>query len=138
MKKYIRTLKGIYEVFEYIKEHNCYRIRCDKNGDDVATISKDLVIRESDKLIDLIDYYYYELAHCYHQPEFRLAYTVNPIFDIFVEQLKPHLKSGVITNFKAMIWVGEDVQHLTDLHTAALLNEEGNLELVINDIKDYK
>lgn len=136
--KYIRTLKGLYEVLEDIKEHNCYRIRCDKNGDDVATISKDLVIRESDKLIDLIDYYYYELAHCYNQPEFRLAYTVNPIFDIFVEQLKPNLKSGVIVNFKAMIWVGDSPSKLTDLHTAAVLNDDYKLELLINDVQDYK
>lgn len=136
--KYIRTLKGVYEVLEDIKEHNCYRIRCDKNGDDVATISKDLVIKESDELKDLIDYYYYELAHCYHQPEFILAYTVNPVFDVFVEQLKPHLETKVITNFKAMIWVGDNPTKLTDLHTAAVLNDNYKLELLINDEQDYR
>lgn len=138
MKKYIRTLKGIYEVFEYIEEHNCYRIRCDKSGDDVAFINENQVIKESDDFKDLIDFYYYELAHCYHQPEFKMAYIVNPVFDLFVEQLKSNLKNGVIVNFKAMIWVGDDKEHLNDLHTAAVLNDEYKLELIINDVQDYK
>ena len=67
-----------------------------------------------------------------------MAYNVNPIFDLFVKELIPNIKMGVISNFKAMIWVGEDEKHLVDLHTAALLNEEGQLELIINDVKDYK
>ena len=131
--RYIRTKKGIYEVFEYIKKHNCYRVICDKCGDDVLFINESEVLRESDNLKDLIDIYYYELAHCYHTPQFKMAYNVNPIFDLFIKELIPNIKMGVISNFKAMIWVGEDEQHLVDLHTVALLSEEGKLELIIND-----
>ena len=116
--KYIATRNFIYDISDWVDDGNCYHKWFDE--DDKRLLFKDDIVKESDKLEDLLDGFYLDLGgefdDTYLRKKDKFEFLKELAFD-YMRKDKEATLYGFIKTSKGLIYV-------------AKMNDKGDLELI--------